>query len=80
MMACASVFQLADAKRNLATESKARHALQRQIQGLTRDLARQQAKEKVLDEELSSFGACCIVLLRGVCTLICTKPEALVYF
>jgi hypothetical protein len=50
-------FQLADTKRNLATESKARHALQRQIQGLTRDLARQQAKEKVLDDELSSFGA-----------------------
>ena len=49
-------FQLADTKRNLATESKARHALQRQIQGLTRDLARQQAKEKVLDDELSSFG------------------------
>jgi len=41
----------------LATESKARHALQRQIQGLTRDLARQQAKEKVLDDELSSFAA-----------------------
>eukprot|EP01043_Picozoa_sp_COSAG02_P020559 COSAG02_NODE_1018_length_15181_cov_18.026389_8_plen_232_part_00 len=49
----------------MATESKARHALQRQIQGLTRDLARQQAKEKVLDDELSSFGASPTC---GVCT------------
>ena len=43
-------------ERKLATEVKARHALQRQITQLTRDLSRQQTKERVIDDELASFA------------------------
>ena len=48
--------QLSDVERKLATEVKARHALQRQITQLTRDLSRQQTKERVIDDELASFA------------------------